>query len=52
MDVERSLAVRDAAVVRPVVLHLVWRGVLVTDLTVPLGGLSVVRPRRSSEVAG
>jgi hypothetical protein len=52
VDVERSLAVRDAARVRPVVLHLVWRGVLVTDLGAPLGGLSVVRPRRSLEVAG
>jgi hypothetical protein len=36
-------------VVRSVVLHLVWRGVLATDLDVPLGGLSVVRPRRVPE---
>lgn len=52
VDVERSLAVRDAARVRPVVLHLVWRGGLVTDLAVPLGGLSVVRPRLSPEEIG
>jgi hypothetical protein len=30
-----------------VVLHLLWRGTLATDLGVPLDGLSMVRPRRS-----
>jgi hypothetical protein len=34
-----------AVLVRPVVLHLLWSGDLVTDLDRPLGGLSVVRPR-------
>jgi hypothetical protein len=33
-----------AVLVRPVVLHLLWSGRLVTDLGRPLGSLSVVRP--------
>jgi hypothetical protein len=33
------------ALVRPVVLHLLWSGVLVADLGQPLSGVSVVRPR-------
>jgi hypothetical protein len=41
-DVERTLEGRGAALVRPVVLHMLWRGVLTTDLSRPLGGLSVV----------
>jgi hypothetical protein len=45
VDVERSLTEFDVRLVRPVVLHLVWRGELVCDLTRPLDGLSQVRPR-------
>lgn len=45
VDVERSLSGWDCRLVRPTVLHLVWRGDLVTDLTRPLDGLSPVRPR-------
>ena len=44
VDVERVLAGHDVRLVRPVVLHLLWRGDLVTDLTRPLDGLSKVRP--------
>jgi hypothetical protein len=44
VDVERSLSAWNFRVVRPVVLHLVWRGELVTDLTRPLDGLSPLRP--------
>jgi hypothetical protein len=44
VDVERSLSGWDFRLVRPVVLHLVWRGDLVTDLTRPLDGLSLLRP--------
>jgi hypothetical protein len=43
-DVERVLAAGDVASVRPVVLHLLWTGMLATDLNRPLDGLSVVRP--------
>lgn len=45
VDVERSLLPAHPAVVRPVVLHLLWRGELHADLAVPLDGTSVVRPR-------
>jgi hypothetical protein len=44
VDVERSLSGWDFRLARPVVLHLVWRGDLITDLTCPLDGLSPVRP--------
>jgi hypothetical protein len=40
---------RAAARVRPVVLHLLWRGVFTADLTVPLDGLTVVRPGAGTE---
>ena len=43
-DVERNLAASDFASVRPVVLHLLWTGMLATDLNRPLDGMSVVRP--------
>ena len=33
-----------AVLVRPVVLHLLWSGVLASDLARPLGSLSVARP--------
>jgi hypothetical protein len=39
-DVERSLSRWDFRLVRPAVLHLLWRGELVTDLSRPLDGLS------------
>jgi hypothetical protein len=50
MGVERSLEDREvpAALVRPVVLHLLWRGVLVADLTGPLDGTTTVRRRERS----
>jgi hypothetical protein len=48
VDVERALAGLDFRLVRPVVLHLVWRGDLVTDLTRPLGGLSPLHPASSA----
>lgn len=44
VDVERSLRPAHPAVVRPVVLHLLWHGELHADLAVPLDGTSVVRP--------
>ena len=43
-DLERSVAA-DSVVVRPVILHLLWTGALVTDLDRPLDGLSMVAPR-------
>jgi hypothetical protein len=51
-DVERSLLPAHPALVRPAVLHLLWCGELLTDLTVPLGGHSVVRPGAGVAVAG
>lgn len=45
-DLERSVAA-DSVAVRPVILHLLWTGALVTDLDRPLDGLSVVAPRES-----
>ena len=44
VDIEHTLGGRDVARVRPVVLHLIWRGVLTSDLTRPLDGLSLVTP--------
>lgn len=46
VDVERALGAHDAVLVRPVVLHLLWHGALTTDLSRPLGGLSVVSRAR------
>lgn len=44
-DVKRRLADGHGwALVRPVVLHLLWRCVLATDLSRPLDGESVLRP--------
>lgn len=45
-DLERSIAL-ESVVVRPVILHLLWAGALVTDLDRPLDGLSVVAPCKS-----
>lgn len=45
-DLERSVAA-DSVAVRPVILHLLWTGALVTDLDRPLDGLSVVASRES-----
>lgn len=43
-DLERGLADRARRiVVRPVVLHLLWRSQLIADLTRPLGGDTIVR---------
>jgi hypothetical protein len=50
-DVERTLDMHGAARVRPVVLHLLWRGVFTADLTRPLHGLTVVRPGVGTEGA-
>lgn len=36
---------RDPALVHAGLLHLLWRGELVTDLTTPLGGRHVLRRR-------
>lgn len=43
-DLERSVPQADPALVRPVILHLLWSGELVADLSRPLDGLSVVAP--------
>ncbi|QKW24293.1 TnsA-like heteromeric transposase endonuclease subunit [Kitasatospora sp. NA04385] len=41
---ERSLpGMGEAAVIRPVILHLLWRGWLLADLSRPLGGATQVR---------
>jgi hypothetical protein len=48
-NVVRTLGARGAARVRPVVLHLLWRGVLTADLTGPLDGLTVVTPGVGTE---
>lgn len=46
-DLEHCLAgAGGMGLVRPVVLHLLWSGALVADLSVPLSRLSVVRARR------
>jgi hypothetical protein len=44
-DIEHAMAGRDVARVRPVMLHLIWRGVLTADLARPLDGLSLLSPR-------
>jgi hypothetical protein len=45
IDLERSLPDAPSILVRPVVLHLLWIGELVADLSKRLDGLSVVEPR-------
>jgi hypothetical protein len=45
LEVERSVSGVHPALVRPVVLHLLWSGELVTDLERPVSGASVVRVR-------
>lgn len=42
-EIERLACDVPAVLVRPVVLHLLWAGALVTDMSRPLGGVSVVR---------
>jgi hypothetical protein len=42
IDVERALAVRPTALVRPVILHLIWMGELEADLMRPLSRESIV----------
>lgn len=44
-DIERILRPLDALLVRPVVLHLLWRGLLHTDLTRSIDPTSVVSVR-------
>jgi len=44
-DVERRVSGAHRALVRPVVMHLLWSGDLITDMGRPLGGDSVIRPR-------
>ncbi len=44
-DVEWRVRGAHPALVRPVVMHLLWSGDLVTDMGRPLGGDSVIRPR-------
>lgn len=50
-DVERSVGGVDPVVVRPVILHLLWSGALVTELDRPLEATSTVRlcPGREEE---
>jgi hypothetical protein len=43
VEVERVIGFQRVASVRPAILHLLWSGELVTDLTRPLCGASVVR---------
>jgi hypothetical protein len=44
MAVEQAMSATPKALVRPVVLHLVWTGQLATDLSAPLGLLSPITP--------
>jgi hypothetical protein len=44
-EVERLAGAAPALLTRPVILHLLWAGTLVTDLDRPLSGASVVRIR-------
>jgi hypothetical protein len=48
--IESALRPASALVVRPVVLHLLWRGVLQTDLDRPLDTTNVVVPGQSAAV--
>jgi hypothetical protein len=51
LDLERSVPA-PSVLVRPVVLHLLWCGVLAADLAGgALGGMTVVRPGRGVEAA-
>ncbi len=43
--VERRISGAHPALVRPVVMHLLWSGDLVTDMGRPLSGDSVIWPR-------
>jgi hypothetical protein len=45
IDVERRVRGAHPALVRPVVMHLLWSGDLVTDMGRPLGGDSVIWSR-------
>ncbi len=45
IDLERSLPDTPSILVRPAVLHLLWTGELVADLSKRLDGLSVVKAR-------
>jgi hypothetical protein len=45
-DAERELSSRSAALVRPHILHLLWCGELITDLTRRLGASSILRKVR------
>jgi hypothetical protein len=51
VDVERSLGDVPAVLVRPVLLHLLWRGVLVADLAGPLDGTTIVWHRERAGAA-
>jgi hypothetical protein len=44
-DIERSVGESSPALVRPVVLHLLWTGELVADMTRPLDALTFVKLR-------
>jgi hypothetical protein len=44
-DLERAITQVGPALVRPVILHLLWFGELVADLSRPLDAVSVVAPR-------
>jgi hypothetical protein len=44
-EIERLAGDIPAVLIRPVILHLLWSGALVTDLRRPLGGVSMVRAR-------
>ncbi len=46
-EIERRVGA-PAVLVRPVVLHLLWSGALVTDLEQPLGSLSVMHLREEA----
>ena len=50
MSVEQSLLPVHPALVRPVILHLLWTGDLVTDLDRPLGADSVVHAAANAAV--
>jgi hypothetical protein len=49
VDAERALRPVEEARVRPVVLHLIWRGLLTANLEHPLDGLTVVVPGEAVE---
>jgi len=49
VDLERSVTQAPPMLVRPVVLHLLWTGELVADMTKPLDGLSMVKLREQED---